>query len=520
MKAFALLLLLAFSCFGAPRKIVLIAGPITGHPKDTHEYEKNVVLLKHLLDNSLPGQVKTEVHFSGWPENRATFDDADTIVFTSDGTDRNETHHPLYVADRIKVIEKQMRRGCGLIMFHWSTFSPTRFHDMITEWVGGYFDYETGLGPRKWYSAIQTWNADSKLPTPTHPICHGVKPFTTQEEYYYRIRFRENDSRLTPIVTTRPPKETEDFPVGWAVERKEGGRGFGFTGGHFYKNWWSPDFRKLILNAIAWTAKLEIPPSGIDSELPERAKALVLTGYNHPAHDWQAVTAALIPSLEQDPRLLVHVTENVEDLASEAMKEYRLVILNYCNWDRPGLSDTAKQGLVNYLQHGGGLTIIHFANGAFNYTLPATNSDWPEFRTNIVRRAWIHGKDRSGHDNYGPFTVELSAAKHPITAGLKNFSTVDELYFRQEGPAPIDPLATARSKVTGKEEPMAWAYPYGKGRVFQTVLGHSAESIHKAAPLIRRGCTWAAGLEPLSFDPPTDTVTKALFREGSQWVPH
>ena len=517
MKAIALLLFLAIGCSGAPKKIVLIAGPITGHPKDTHEYEKSVVLLKHLLDTSLRGQATTEAHFSGWPENPGTLDDADTIVFTSDGTDHNEAHHPLYVGDHFAVIEKQMRRGCGLMMFHWSTFHPKRVHDQITEWVGGYFDYETGPAPRKWHSAIQTWNAKSALPSPTHPICRGVKPFSTQEEYYYRMRFRENDPRLTPIVSTRPPNEKEDFPVGWAVERKDGGRGFGFTGGHFYKNWWSPDFRKLVLNAIAWTARLEVPADGVGSELPERTRALVLTGHHHPAHDWRAVSAALIVALEQDPRMIVHVSENIVDLASAKIGEYQLLVLNYNNGDRPGLSEQSKQGLVNYLQGGGGLSIVHFANGSFNYTLPAANSDWPEFRTNIVRRAWI--ANRSGHDNYGPFRVDLAPLDHPITAGLQPFSTIDELYFKQEGPAPIDPLVTARSRVTGKDEPMAWAYVCGQGRVFQTVLGHAAESIHKAAPLIRRGSAWAARLDPLSFDPPTSTLAGTLFRSGSQWKP-
>jgi len=505
-----------------PKKIVLIAGPITGHPKESHEYEKNVTLLKHLLETSpsLQGKLLVEAHFKGWPSDPATLSDADTIFLTSDGSDRRETDHPLYVGDRLKILERQMQRGCGLVMFHWSTFNPVRVHDQITEWAGGYFDYETGPGPRKWYSAIQTWQARSTLGTPDHPITRGVRPFDTQEEYYYRIRFRDNDPRLKPIILTRPPKESSDFAVGWAVERADDGRGFGFTGGHFYQNWWNPDFRKLILNAIVWSAKVEVPPGGVESEPFERFKALILTGHNHPAHDWRAVTAALILALEQDPRAVVHVTENIEDLAAEKIHGYDLLVMNYCNWDKPGLSDAAKANFVRYLQKGGGLALIHFANGAFNLTLPNNqDSDWPEFRTNIVRRAWMAGEGRSGHDNYGPFRVEITEAKHPILARLQSFDTVDELYFRQEGVALIEPLATARSKVTSKDEPMAWAYNYGQGKIFQTVLGHADESVRKAAALIRRGCAWAAGRNQIRFDPPPELTEGALFREGSPWTP-
>jgi type 1 glutamine amidotransferase len=55
--------------------------------------------------------------------------------------------------------------------------------------------------------------------------------------------------------------------VAWAAERPGGGRGFGFTGAHFHRNWGNPNFRKIVLNAIVWTAKMEVPASGIASEV-------------------------------------------------------------------------------------------------------------------------------------------------------------------------------------------------------------------------------------------------------------
>jgi len=502
-----------------PRKIVLIAGAITGHGRGTHEYEKNVVLLKHLLDTSPNCKaLRTEVHFKGWPENERTLDDADTIVLISDGSDLKEQNHPLFVGNRMQVLEKQMQRGCGLVLFHWSTFAPARFHDQITEWAGGYFDYETGAAANRWYSAIQTWTGPTQLGAPAHPVSRGVKPFTLEEEFYYRLRFREGDPRIRPILLTRPPNETQDFPVAWAVERQNGGRSFGFTGGHFYKNWALPDYRKLILNAVVWTAGAEVPEGGVASRWEPPLRALIVTGHHHPEHDWRKTTGALLLALEQDPRVEVDVTENVEDLATPKIADYDLLVLNYNNWDRPGLSEAAKTNFTRYLASGGGLALIHFANGAFNYTLPNRSSDWKEFRTRIARRAWMHDGP-SGHDPYGPFSVSVTGARHPITAGLAPFDTVDELYFRQGGDAPITPLVTARSKVTGRDEPLAWAYDYGKGRVFQTLLGHDEASIRHAAALIRRGAVWAARREPLGFDPPTALLENALFRSGSPWTP-
>jgi type 1 glutamine amidotransferase/cytochrome c551/c552 len=501
----------------APRKIVLIAGPITGHPKHTHEYERSVILLKHLLDTSpnLRG-VRTEAHFRGWPADPATLEDADTIVLISDGGDRREEDHPLYAGDRLSALEKQVRRGCGLLHFHWTTFHPRRHHERITEWVGGYFDYESGDAPNRWYSAIRTGDWKVELPSPLHPICRGVRPFALREEFYYKLRFRDGDPRLTPI-TVIGPQERLEMTTGWAVEREDGGRGFGFTGGHFFANWWVDDYRRLILNAIVWTARAEVPEGGVESQLEKAARVLILTGHNHPAHDWRRVTEALVHVLEQDPRLEVEVSEEIEDLASERLQAYDLLVLNYSNWERPGLSAAAKASFVKYLAGGGGLAVIHFASGAFHYSLPAKDSDWEEYRTAIVRRVWVHGDGESGHDPLGPFRVEITPVEHPITRGLESFETYDELYFRQQGELPIEPLATARSRVTARDEPMAWAYGYGKGRVFQTVLGHEARSIRLAAALIRRGAVWAAGRPQLGFDPPAALIEHAIPRQESQW---
>jgi hypothetical protein len=53
----------------------------------------------------------------------------------------------------------------------------------------------------------------------------------------------------------------------WSVERPDGGRGFGFTGGHFHDNWGDDNFRKLVLNALVWVSKVEVPANGVESTI-------------------------------------------------------------------------------------------------------------------------------------------------------------------------------------------------------------------------------------------------------------
>lgn len=513
------------------RKVVLIAGKKSHGPvgNGIHDYPWSVKLLKVMVDNSnVKDQLRVEYHLEGWPEDERTFDDADTIMVISDGRDGDlyEEAPQFSTPEHLACVARQMQRGCGFVTFHFSTFAPDKYADQILAWSGGYFDWETD-GKRQWYSAINTRDTEVLPASPEHPVLRGVKPFKMNEEFYYNLRFRPDDKALKPIwvVPALPGREPDGRIVAWARERDDGGRGFGTTCGHFYANWQHDNFRRLILNALAWTAKVEVPPEGVAARFlthaeitaalagvtgVERAvvddrpiKVLVLTGHQYPGHKWAETTPAIKESLARDARFQVDVSEEIEVLATPKIFDYAALVLNYCNWMKPGLSDASKAGFVKYLEQGGGLTIIHFANGAFHFSLPeAKESDWPEFRK-ICRRAWDHTPGKSGHDAYGKFIVEIAPVEHPVTAGMSAFQTIDELYFRQQGEEPIEVLATAKSQVTGQNEPMAFVYNYGKGRVFQTVLGHAAESLRTpgAAELVRRGTTWVAGRSIAALPP-------------------
>ena len=133
-----------------PKKIVLIAGK-KSHGPGAHEYLKSVKLLKVLLDraSNLKG-IRTEVHFNGWPENPATLNDADTIVTISDGQDGDRySQVPFMTEERMKVMDRQMRRGCGFMTLHFSTFTPDRYGPQILEWGGGYFDWQGDDGAKE-----------------------------------------------------------------------------------------------------------------------------------------------------------------------------------------------------------------------------------------------------------------------------------------------------------------------------------------------------------------------------------
>ena len=254
--------------------------------------------------------------------------------------------------------------------------------------------------------------------------------------------------------------------------------------------------RRIAANAVlafavwtgAYTITLDAAESGLSQVQDQSAliRVLIVTGMDHPAHDWRQTTPALKEELAKDVRMNVQVLDDPYRLETAGLSRFDVVFLHFNNWEKPDPSAKAKENLRNFVAQGGGLFLLHFACGAF--------PEWPEFPA-LAGKVWDR---KNTHDPRGPFRVTLTNVEHPVTHGMDSFETDDELYTCLTGEKPVEVLVTARSKVTKKDHPMGFVHTYGRGRVFHTPLGHDARAIHHAgaAELIRRGCAWAAGRSP------------------------
>ncbi len=273
MYRFFLALTLGFTpiieAAAGPKKIVLVAGPKSHGPigNGIHDYGWSVKLLKAMLEASnVNDQVLVEVHFDGWPQSSHSLDTADTLMIVSDGRDGDLFAEALHLAspERVREVNQHMKRGCGLVLFHFATFAPQQYAAEVLDWCGGYFQWEQN-GKRDWYSAITMLEAEVQIPSPDHPVARGLKPFRLKDEFYYNLRFAEPPGTVVPLATVPALKgrDPDGNVVAWARQRGDGGRGFGTTCGHFYDNWNNESFRKLILNGIVWSAGVDVPPTGV-----------------------------------------------------------------------------------------------------------------------------------------------------------------------------------------------------------------------------------------------------------------
>jgi Trehalose utilisation. len=531
----ALLLFSEMTCADAPsvdriKHIVLIAGP-KEHEPGGHENLRTVKLLKVLLDRA-PNlkNVETQIYFNGWPDDPAVLDRADTIVTFSEGEDGfGAPPVPFMTDERMQVMEKQMRRGCGFMTFHFSTFAPVKYAEQILEWGGGFFDWQGGRGEggyfgrhgqgrtERWYSALSDFSDGAlsnryEVSSSDHPVTRGVGPFEMHGEYYYQIRFRENDTRLTPLL--RVPgasNEPQNQVVAWAVQRANGGRGIGITPGHEFDGFQNDDFRKLVLNAIVWTADATVPRRGVASSyMNEMAvnRALVTDALptlvvNVSTQKSQSLNAETIESAlnSEVPRFAITAARDARSLDSD-LSRYKLIVLNNCS----ALESTQNKRVEEYVTNGGGLLVISSpeatAEGSRRQSFTADRG--PQVRHICRPVAWSAAAGGTGIADAIPvWRLVITDKSHPITAGISDRPThlQTTAQFEMTDTDGLRVLAEASDGTSGPNRAIAFVFLRPNVRILQVI-----------APDI--------GQRPIENDVVStlNPITTALVHHGALWL--
>ncbi len=249
------------------KKIIFLAGR-PSHRSGDHEFRAGSILLANRLNTQTQLPVNAQV-ISGWPKDDRILDGAAAIVIYCDADSVHRKHY-----ERLMELSEA---GTGLFFMHYGVH-PNKIEDgqkYYMPTVGGFM--ETG------YSVNPHWAAELHV-TSDHPVRRGCeKPIKVLDEWYYSLRY---DEKSFPLVEAIPTKEnmvegsnlwnknaTDNYGkkvrLMWGFEKPDGTRGGGFTGGHYHRNWAIEGFRKVVLNAIVWTAGLEVPEGGVKSKNPD-----------------------------------------------------------------------------------------------------------------------------------------------------------------------------------------------------------------------------------------------------------
>jgi hypothetical protein len=252
------------------KKLVFIAATEGHGGRGNHEFMAGAIYLARTINANYPNAHAVVYTNKKWPTDLKHADAV--IVLLNHGGPAVNT-----------AIKEACGKGAGFMAIHYGVeVNKGDQGDNYLKWIGGYFETFWSVNP--W------WTPEFKE-IPKHETTRGVKPFTINDEWYYHMRFVDGMKGVTPILAAVPPIKTVNWKEGqkpsshggnpdvfkevsegkaqvmaWAYDRPDGGRGFGFTGYHKHDNLSDDSFRTLLLNAVAWVSKLEVPENGVPSK--------------------------------------------------------------------------------------------------------------------------------------------------------------------------------------------------------------------------------------------------------------
>jgi hypothetical protein len=235
---------------------ILFIGSDLDHPYGSHMYMHTCGMLAKCVELT-PG-VEAVVS-KGWPKDAKALDGVKAIVlYSSPGAEL------LLEGPHRGKVDELMKKGVGLVAIHYAaTVKKADYERLAPVWLsylGGTWISNVGLSAGK---------APLKQLIPEHPICRGWHEDVIDDEYYLNPVIKQ----AHPLLQVREPRG-KDVIVGWVYERKGGGRAFGTTLGHPYKNFQLEPFRRMIVNGILWSAHIDVPREGAAVSLSASALAL------------------------------------------------------------------------------------------------------------------------------------------------------------------------------------------------------------------------------------------------------
>ena len=242
-------------------------------------------------------------------------------------------------------------------------------------------------------------------------------------------------------------------------------------------------------------------PSNHPSGAP--LKVLILTGsLDLPWHHWRASTEFLRGVLERTGRFEVKVLEEVRGVTATTLAGFDVLVLNY---NGPRWGAATEQAIEEFVKSGKGFVSFHGTTYGSFYGMvsdgkwkasPNGDLGWAAY-PELTGAKWDPPK--IGHGERHLFRVKWTDPEHPVSAGLPSgFEANDELYHQLTLLPSTHVLATAfddpKTGGTGREEPIIWCGPFGRGRTFHITLGHDLSALQQSGFLtaFARGCEWAA----------------------------
>ncbi len=238
-------------------------------------------------------------------------------------------------------------------------------------------------------------------------------------------------------------------------------------------------FKNIFMKELPGTGSAAAPAS-TERGLPSgnAVRGLLITG----GHDHDAAFYSLFdgyPDIESLP-----VMTSADAFKNDLRNKYDVVIMYDFSRD---LADAGKQNLRDFVEHGGGVVVLHHA--LLDY------QKWTWWTEEVVGgryRLQREGASPSSSVKNDQQIFATPQGEHPITAGILPFHITDEAYKNLWMSPRIRPLLTTDNPTSDMN--LAWIGPGEKFRVVAIQLGHGRTAFGNPSyrKLVHNAILWAA----------------------------
>jgi len=250
-------------------------------------------------------------------------------------------------------------------------------------------------------------------------------------------------------------------------------------------------FRTSVgLTLLAAMLATSAPATSAQGQAPKKKVLIVWGGWE--GHQPKQTVDIFAPWLAEQG-FDVEISQTLDAyLDTEKMKSLSLIVQAITMGQ---ITAPQEKGLLEAVRGGVGLAGWHGGLG-------------DAFRANPEYEFMVGGSWAAHPGGIIDYQVNVTRRDDPIVKGLADFRMHSEQYYMLVDPG-VEVLATttfsgqALPAIKGVVMPVVWKKLYGKGRVFNSTLGHVAVdfNVPEAREIVKRGMLWAARMAGSGDDP-------------------
>ena len=243
--------------------------------------------------------------------------------------------------------------------------------------------------------------------------------------------------------------------------------------------------KTVYILLLALGLSVPSPASAQSVIAPEKTKVLIITGGH--GFEREAFSKVFSENAAIACTFAEHAKGGATAWERDDLTNFNAVVL----YDMTAtITDAQKAKLLSLFSRGTGLVVLHHALCSFQ--------GWPDYERIIGGLYPVPPKgqpqvtDKIGYEHGQEVPVVIADSKHPITAGLKDFTIHDEIYWGFRVGADVHPLLTTTHPKSGN--PLMWTRTEGKSRVVFLQLGHDHFAYENPSfrELVARSIAWTA----------------------------